>query len=910
MRGLQQSGGSREESILVLTNTLTFVRRVGAAAVGFSLLATGLVGVATGLEGAVARPAAAQAIPGADTLPYLDPRLPLEARVSDLLGRMTLEEKAGQMQHQAPAIPRLGIPAYNWWSEALHGVARAGRATVFPQAIGLAATWDTNLMRHVADVISLEARAKYEASVAEASREMNEGLTFFSPNINIFRDPRWGRGQETYGEDPYLTGRLAVAYIEGMQGDDPRYFRTVATAKHFAVHSGPEPIRHQFDAVVSARDMQETYLPAFKAAMTQGGAYSIMCSYNRVYGDPSCASDFLLADVLRRQWDFRGYVVSDCWALTDFFHGHDVVPDETHAAARALQAGTDLTCGPEYRRLPEAVRLGLVTEARVDTAVARLLRARFLLGMFDPPEMVPWAHVDTAIVDSPAHRTLARKAARESIVLLKDEGGLLPLRGVRRLAVIGPNANDVELLLGNYNGWPAAPVTPLEGMRRAAQARGVQVTYARGSDVAEGVPSTELVPASALEDLRGHYFATHDFSGSEVSVRKEATLDHTWFRQAPMPGVPADSFSVRWTGTLVAPATGRYALGAQVNGAVKVFLDDSLVVDFSDRYVVATHTGWVDLQAGSRHKLEVEYHDRRIDAQVHLVWSPPAPHLLDDAVAAARNADAAVMFLGLSPRLEGEEMPVEVPGFSGGDRVTLDLPAPQRELLQAVTATGKPVVLVLLSGSAVALPWGADHVPAIIEAWYGGQAAGDAIADVLFGDVSPAGRLPVTVYRSVDQLPPFSDYDMSGRTYRYFRGDPLFPFGHGLSYSTFHYENLEVVPRVHADEALSVSVEVENAGTMPADEVVQAYLADTNAPVPVPVRSLVGFERVSLAPGERRRVTFQIAPDAFSVIDPAGHRVVEPGIFELSVGGKQPGQHGLGDASTTDVLTARVEVVR
>jgi beta-glucosidase len=884
--------------------------RLRKTIVGWATVATVGGGFAGGVGAVVARPAAAQRVPGADTLPYLDPSLPLEARVRDLLSRMTLEEKAGQMQHQAPAIPRLGIPAYNWWSEALHGVARAGRATVFPQAIGLAATWDTNLMRHVADVVSLEARAKYEASVAEGSREMNEGLTFFSPNINIFRDPRWGRGQETYGEDPYLTGRLAVAYIQGMQGDDPRYFRTVATAKHFAVHSGPEPDRHSFDAVVSARDLQQTYLPAFEAAMTRGGAYSIMCSYNRVYGDPACASDFLLTDVLRRQWGFRGYVVSDCWALTDFFHGHDIVLDETHAAARALQAGTDLTCGPEYRRLPEAVRLGLVTEAQVDTASARLLRAKFLLGMFDPPELVPWAHVDTAIVNSRAHQALARQAARESIVLLKNEGGLLPLNGVRRLAVIGPNANDVELLLGNYNGWPAAPVTPLEGVRRAAQARSVQVTYARGSDVAEGIPSTELVPASALENLRGHYFATHDFSGKEVAVRNEATLDHTWFRQAPLPGVPADSFSVRWTGTLVAPATGRYALGAQVNGAVRVFLDDSLVVDFSDRYVVATHTGWVDLQAGSRHKLEVEYHDRRIDAQVHLVWAPPAPHLLDDAVAAAGSADAAVLFLGLSPRLEGEEMPVKVPGFSGGDRVTLDLPAPQRELLQAVARTGKPVVLVLLSGSAVALPWAGDHVRAIVEAWYGGQAAGDAIADVLFGDVSPAGRLPITVYRSVDQLPPFSDYDMAGRTYRYFRGDPLFPFGHGLSYVTFHYEDLDVVPRVHAGEPVRVSVQVENTGAMAADEVVQVYLSDTSAAVPAPVRSLVGFERVSLAPGERRQVTFEIAPDAFSVIDPAGRRVVDPGTFEVSVGGKQPGQHGLGDASTTDVLTTRIEVVR
>jgi len=885
-----------------------------AVGAGSALLAAALcIAVLVPAAGSAQAAPTASVRAGADTLPYLDPSLPLEARVHDLLGRMTLEEKAAQMQYDAPAIPRLGIPAYNWWSEGLHGVARAGQATVFPQAIGLAATWDTDLMLHVADAISLEARAKYEESVAAGSHGIYEGLTFFSPNINIFRDPRWGRGQETYGEDPYLTGRMAVAFIHGMQGDDPRYMRTIATAKHFAVHSGPEPDRHSFDAVVSARDLRQTYFPAFEAAVREGDVYSVMCSYNRVYGEPSCGNDFLLTDVLRRQWGFRGYVVSDCWALSDFFNGHHVASDMTHAAAMGLQAGTDLTCGPEYGRLPDAVHQGLVTRTQVDSSMARLLRARFLLGMFDPPSMVPWDHVDTAVVESPEHRALARKAADESIVLLKNQGDLLPLKGVRRLAVIGPNADDVELLMGNYNGWPEWPVTPLAGVRTAAEARGIEVTYARGSDVAEGVPSPHLVPASALRGLTARYYATHDFTGKPVVERHERTLDHEWWRAAPAKGVPADSFSVRWTGTLVPPTSGRYALGAQVMGAVKVFLDDSLLVSFSDRHVVSTQIARIDLRAGTHYRLKVEYFDRRADAQVHLVWAPPAPHLLEDAVAAARGADVAVMFLGLSPRLEGEEMPVHVPGFDGGDRVTLDLPAPQRKLLQAVVATGKPTVLVLLSGSAVAIPWAAEHVPAIAEAWYPGEAAGQAVADVLFGDVSPAGRLPVTVYRSVDQLPPFADYDMragKGRTYRYFTGDPLFSFGEGLSYSRFRYDSLEVVPRLHAGEPLRVSAVVRNVGSVAADEVVEAYVADTDATVPVPVRSLVGFQRVSLAPGERRRVSFEIAPNAFSVIDVAGDRVVEPGTFEVSVGGKQPHQRGLADASTTGVLTARVEVVR
>jgi beta-glucosidase len=844
--------------------------------------------------------AAACRAAGPAAFPFRNPSLSLEARVADLIGRMTLEEKASQLGNESPPIPRLGIPAYDWWSEALHGVARAGRATVFPQAIGLAATWDTALMLRVATAISLEARAKYQESQRLGTRGIYEGLTFFSPNINLFRDPRWGRGMETYGEDPFLTGRLAVAFVRGMQGDDPYYFRTVATPKHFAVHSGPEPDRHTFNAVVSERDFRQTYLPQFEAAVVEGGAFSVMCAYNRVYGDPACASRRLLTDILRKEWGFPGYVTSDCWAITDIHEHHKVAPDEATAAAMALGAGDDIACGPEYRSLPQAVARGLIPESAVDTALARLLRARFRLGLFDPPDLVPYAAIPPGVNDSPEHHALARETADESIVLLKNDGDLLPL-GSRfgRIAVIGPNANDVDVLLGNYNGEPSAPVTPLAGLRDAAAEHGAQVSYARGSDLAPGVPSLEIAPESVLTGLTATYFGSHDFSGTPFAVRPESTVDYHWWRNPPLPGMPPDSFSVRWTGTLMPPVAGRYALGVRAMGSVRLFLDDSLIVEFSERHVVATQSAWVNLEARAPRRLRLEFFDRRPDASVQLLWAPPAPAptLLDDAVAAARSADVAVLFLGLSPSLEGEEMPVRVPGFAGGDRVSIGLPDPQEALLRAVSATGTPVVLVLLSGSALAIPWAAEHVAAILEAWYPGQAAGQAIADVLFGAVSPSGRLPVTFYRSVSDLPPFASYNMEGRTYRYFRGQALFPFGHGLSYSRFRYRDLRLPEAVRAGDSVAVSVEVENAGAVPAGEVVQVYLTKGRGSAPEAVRTLAGFQRVLLAPAERRRVSFLLRPEALS-----------PGSFQIAVGGKQPGQRGTADAATTEVLSVELEV--
>jgi len=690
-------------------------------------------------------------------LPYKNPNLPIETRVNDLVSRMTLEEKVLQMQNAAPAIERLDIPAYDWWNEALHGVARAGTATVFPQAIGLAATWDTKLMYNVADVISTEARAKHHEFIRNNQHARYEGLTFWSPNINIFRDPRWGRGQETYGEDPYLTARLGVQFVKGLQGNDPRYFKVIATPKHYAVHSGPEPDRHSFDAKAYERDLRETYLPAFRATIVEGKADSVMCAYNRTNDEPCCANKRLMTDILRGEWGFNGYVVSDCGAIRDIWEGHKFAKSEAEASALAVRAGTDLTCGGEYKSLIQAVKQGLITEAEIDTALKRLMTARFRLGMFDPPEMVPYARIPFSQNDTPEHRALALQSARESIVLLKNANRTLPLRkDLKSIAVIGPNADAPEVLWGNYNGKPSRLITPLAGIKNAVS------------------PNTKVV----------------------------------------------------------------YAPGSTIAGE-----------------------------------------------------SPQAQQMIADAVKATKEADASILVLGLSARLEGEEMKVEVPGFHGGDRTDLSLPQSQEALLKAVVATGKPVVVVLLSGSALAVNWANDNAPAILQAWYPGGEGGTAIADVLFGDYNPAGRLPVTFYKSVDQLPPFTDYSMQGRTYRYFKGEPLYPFGYGLSYTRFAYSNLRV-DSVKAGDPVKVTVDVTNAGERAGDEVVQLYLTDVAASAPVPIRTLVGFERITLRSREKRAMTFTITPRQMSLIDNNDKRVIEPGEFVVSVGGGQQGLRG------------------
>ncbi len=848
---------------------------------------------------------------------YLNPDLSVDERVDDLVNRMTLDEKVSQSLNRSAAIERLGVPEYEWWNEALHGVARAGHATVFPQAIGLAATWDTELMSRVATAISDEARAKHHEALRQDSRKRYEGLTFWSPNINIFRDPRWGRGMETFGEDPYLTGRLAVEFVKSMQGDHPVYLKTVATPKHFAVHSGPEPDRHTFDAVVSERDFRETYLPAFRTSILDGGAESVMCAYNRVAGKPACGSDELQQNILRDEWGFDGYIVSDCGAIRDIYKYHKVVETPAEAAAMAVANGTDLNCGRTYENLGEAVRTGLLREEQLDTSLRRLFRARFKLGMFDPPERNPWSSIPISVIDSKEHQALALEAARKSMVLLKNEGGILPLdSGLGKIAVIGPNADDVGVLLGNYNGVPSDPVTPLRGIREAVSS-GTQVIHAMGARLAENMPALQVIPGEQLYSGQGgdrkpglaaEFFSNPKLQGQPVSTRVDRTVDSGLWDETAVEGVSIDNQSVRWSGLMV-PQTGTYQLGGRAHGTFRLFVDDSLLVEFECVHEACTDWAALEFEAGQEYAIRVEYRPHRSGAGVQLMWAEPDATLREKALQAASEADAVILMLGLSPRLEGEQMSVEVPGFMGGDRTDIAMPAPQRELMEAIVATGKPVVLVLLNGSALGVNWAADNVPAILEAWYPGQAAGTAIADVLFGDYNPAGRLPVTFYRSIDQIPPFSDYDMDGRTYRYFGGSPLFPFGHGLSYTTFAYSELELPDTVLTGDDVQLTVTVENTGSIAGEEVVQLYLTDLEASAPVPIRSLVGVQRVFLQPGEQKQLSFAVVTRQLSLIDAQNERVVEPGLFEVSVGGKQPGFSGVADAPTTDVVMGKLEVL-
>ncbi len=870
------------------------------------------------------RSTAAQPPPAA---PWTNPDLDFEARARDLVSRMTVEEKVSQLTNQAAAIPRLGVPAYEWWNECLHGVARAGVATVFPQAIGLAATFDEPLIHEMARVIADEARAKHHQFVRQGRRGRYQGLTFWSPNINIFRDPRWGRGQETYGEDPFLTGRLGVAFVKGLQGDDPRYYQVVATAKHYAVHSGPEPERHHFDARPTERDLWETYLPAFRELVRAGGAASVMSAYNRVNGDSATASRRLLTDILREQWGFSGYVVSDCGAVDDIFMRHKLVATAEEASALAVTRGCDLECGGSFRTLGKALERGLLREKDLDVALRRLFLARMKLGLFDPPGRVAYARIPYSVNDSPAHDRLARRVARESIVLLKNDG-LLPLRkDVGTLAVVGPNADDVTTLLGNYNGTPSHPVTILAGIR-AAVAPDTRVLYARGVDLVEGrqdpraaeaVGAAFLRPApgSSEHGLSGAYFRGRDLQGEPVLARVDPAVAFRWDRGSPTDELVArgelaaeralegDNFSVRWTGVLVPPASGEYELTVTGNDGVRLFVDGRKVLEeWTETSVARAVSARVALEAGQEHALKLEYFEAARDAEVRLGWRPPGSGSpFEDAVKAARESDAVVFVGGLTAEVEGEEMRVSYPGFAGGDRTDIELPAVQQKMLEALQATGKPVVLVLTTGSALAVRWAQERLPAIVLTWYPGQRGGDAVADVLFGDANPAGRLPVTFYKSAAQLPPFADYAMEGRTYRYFRGEPLYPFGHGLSYSRFEYSGLQLSrPRLGARDTLEVSLEVANSGPRDGDEVVQLYVRGVEAARGAANRELRGFERVPLKAGERKRVRFALVPERdLAHYDEAGKAfAVRPGEIEIEVG-----------ASSRDLrLRGRVRVVR
>lgn len=845
--------------------------------------------------------------------PYKNPKLSIDKRVDDLVSRMTLEEKALQMQNGAPAIPRLGVAEYEWWNEALHGVARAGIATVFPQAIGMAATFNDKLVFQSADIISTEARAKHHEAVRQNDFGRYKGLTFWSPNINIFRDPRWGRGQETWGEDPFLTGKLGSAFVRGLQGNDPKYLKTSAAVKHFAVHSGPEPERHTFDAIASERDLRETYLPAFRTTILDAKATGVMCAYNRFLGLPACGSDKLMVDILRGEWKFNGHVVSDCGAIDDIYIRHKFLKTEAEASALGVRKGTDLTCGREYKSLPEAVKLGLITEREIDTAVKNLFKIRFRLGMFDPPEMVKYSQIPYSENDKPEHHKLSLQASRESLVLLKNNGVLPLKKDLKTIAVIGPNANDNDVLLGNYNGQPSVWVNALEGIQQKVSKQ-TKVLYSKGmfptGSVVEPIEE-ESLSTDGKSGLKAEYFNNRDLSGKPVLTRIDKEINFNWGSLSPAKEVNENGFSVRWTGKLTAQESGKYQIGWRSNGFIKIFVDNNLIIEESKNPRTRSLAADFTFEKGKTYDLRVEYIENNNHyASARLSWNPPNAEvkLREEALNKAKQADVVIMVMGINPSVEGEEMDVKTEGFRGGDRTEIALPKPQLDLMKAVQALGKPVVLVTMGGSALALNWENENLPAILHAWYPGQFGGTAIADVLFGDYNPAGRLPVTFYKSVTDLPPFDDYNMEGKTYRYFRKTPLYPFGYGLSYSKFEYSNLAVKKSILAGASLTVTAEVKNVSKLAGDEVVQVYLSDTSASVPVPIRNLVGVERINLKPGEKRKVTFTINPRQMSLILDNGKRAIEPGDFSVSIGGEQPDFSGSADANTTNFVKGKFTV--
>ncbi|MGW8317072.1 MAG: glycoside hydrolase family 3 C-terminal domain-containing protein, partial [Bacteroidales bacterium] len=726
-----------------------------------------------------------------------------------------------------------------------------------------------------------------------------QGLTMWSPNINIFRDPRWGRGQETYGEDPYLTSRIGVAFVKGLQGEDPRYFKVISTPKHFAVHSGPEPLRHSFDVDVSERDLYETYLPAFRACIVEGGAYSVMGAYNRFRGASCSAHPLLLEQILRKDWGFEGYVVSDCGAIRDIYSGHHIVETAAEASALAVSNGCDLTCGREYEALTEAVAQGLITEEEIDISVRRLMEARIRLGMFDAPEMVPYAQIPFSWNDTPENSRLALRVARESMVLLKNGEGILPLDDkVRHIAVLGPYADNLDVLQGNYNGVPSHPVTILEGIRNRAGEK-VSVAFAQGVVPPESLLRAEAIPSRYLspgEDpgekgLVTEYFSNPDLHGDPVEVAIMPNIQNFW-GASPSEGVPQDSFSIRWTGSLIPEVTGDYELGLFTDERGRLYLDEEMLVDNWDEFrsnFIGRDT--IHLEKGKSYRLMVETADFSGFAGNRLTWKridtpSDREEMLDEAVQLAEQSDVAIVVAGISPRLEGEEMRIEMDGFDGGDRTHLDLPASMQVLIRRLYDTGTPVILVMTSGSALAVPWAKAHLPALLQAWYPGQQGGNAVADVLFGRYNPAGRLPVTFYKTVNDLPPFEDYDMEGRTYRYFRGEPLFPFGYGLSYSDFAYRDLRLSQQeATANDTVEVTVTIFNEGPYDGDEVVQLYVKDPDAAQHMPLKSLKGFRRIHVPAGEERTVHIPLPVQEMAHFDEAlGQFVVERGAFEVQAG--------------------------
>ena len=849
------------------------------------------------------------------SFPMWNYNLPVEQRVNDVVSRLTLEEKVNQMVNATPAIPRLGILAYDWWNETLHGVARTPyKVTSYPQAIAMAATWDTASLKMMAQYSAIEGRAIQNKSIElNKTGDRYVGLTYWTPNINIFRDPRWGRGQETYGEDPFLTAKLGASFVRGLQGDDKKYLQAAACAKHFAVHSGPEPSRHSDNFNPTPYDLWDTYLPAFKELIVKADVAGVMCAYNAVDKQPCCANDQLMIDILRKQWNFTGYVTSDCWAIDDFFRYHKTHKDSTSSSIDAVIHGTDLECGRTvYLALIDAVKKGLIKESQLDISLRRLFTIRYRLGMFDPVSMVKYAQTPTSVLESDAHKAHALKMAQQSIVLLKNNNNTLPLKkSIKKIVVVGPNADNRVAVLGNYNGIPSQIVTVLDGIK-AKVGKNVEVVFERGTTF---VHDTLLVYADiskqfsweSKQGFKAEYFNNRDLSGAPASTITETAIDHFWQEgQTVVGNIIATNFSARYTTNYTAAADGSITLEVDGDDGYKLNINGKEVINTWLRNRMGARTYKLQTKKDTVYKVVLEYFQGAGKANITLRAGNFERTNYNDLANRVKDADAIVYVGGISPQLEGEEMPVNAPGFNGGDRTTILLPAVQTEMMKTLHATGKPVVFVMLTGSAIAIPWEDENIPAIMNAWYGGQSAGTAVADVLFGDYNPAGRLPVTFYKSDNDLPGFSDYSMTGRTYRYFKGDALYPFGYGLSYTNFTYSAMAAPATVAKGKKITVSVIVKNTGKIAGEEVVQLYTAYNNLKELNPLKALKGFKRIALKAGESKKINFTLTPEQLSLIDKAGNAYQPKEKLTISVGGGQP---GVKNKTTSGVVSKIVTVL-
>jgi beta-glucosidase len=823
--------------------------------------------------------------------------LTFEQRVNDLVGRLTLEEKVAQMLNSAPAIPRLGIPAYDWWNEVLHGVARTPfNVTVYPQAIAMAATFDTNSLYRMADFSALEGRAIQNKAIGMGrTGDRYLGLTYWTPNINIFRDPRWGRGQETYGEDPYLTATLAASFVKGLQGDDPKYLKAAACAKHYAVHSGPESLRHVFNADVSAYELWDTYLPAFKKLVVDAKVAGVMCAYNAFRTEPCCGSDLLMVDILRNQWHFTGYVTSDCGGIDDFVKNHKTHANAEEASADAVIHGTDIECGNNaYKTLVQAVKDGRISEKQIDVSVKRLFMIRFRLGMFDPPEMVRYAQTPVSVLESPEHQEHALKMARQSIVLLRNENKTLPLsKTLKKIVVLGPNADNSISVLGNYNGTPSSTVTLLQGIKDKV-GKSAEVIYEKATGFTN---DTVLAYADigrqcsfgGRQGFKAEYFNNKELGGDADVTRTEERLNHSWQENETVTGnIRAFNFSARYTTDFKADEDGSITFELEGDDGYRFRINDKEVLSTWTRNRPGAQTCRLQTKKDSVYRLVIEYRQGEGKATIKL---NAGNYVRTDFAALTRrirDADVIVFAGGISPQLEGEEMRVNDAGFSGGDRTSILLPRVQTELMKALRETGKPIVFVMMTGSAIATPWESEHIPAIVNAWYGGQSAGTAIADVLFGDYNPAGRLPVTFYKSDQDLPDFADYSMENRTYRYFKGQAQYGFGYGLSYTTFRYDQMSIPATVKKGDAVVVSFRVTNTGAMDGEEVVQLYVSHPRVLAKAPLKALKGFTRIALKAGQSRMVNFRLTAEDLSLISSEGVTIQPGGTVVLSAGGSQP----------------------